>query len=849
MKVCRCFSLLFLCSLLHTGVFAGVFKGKVTDEQGRSLPYATIYLEGTTTGTNANGDGYYELVVQPGLYKVVCQYVGYKQSAFNATITGSETIEHNFVLKDMSLEMKEVVVHSNAEDPAYEIIRNAIKKRKFHLDQIKSFQTGIYFKGVIRSRQMPKKFLGKEVLDETDAVDSSGKGVLYLAEENADYCSTGDKSKTVIHSVHESGNASGLGFSQFPPVITFYENNVNVMGKDSRGFISPVSENALFYYKYKLQGQFNEGGHTIYKIGVTQKRLYEPCFNGTIYIVDDEWAIHSLNMTLVKQSGIDMVDTLTIDQLYLPFEKGSWVIKSQVMYFALKIFVFDMTGSFVSVYNGQKVNQTIPDSVFANKVISQYDKQATKKDSSYWNVARPIPLQKDERDNFIAKDSLSKRYSTPGYLDSARRKENKLKPLALLTSGYTYNTKKYKNKFSINQLLLGPDNMVNYNTVEGFNVAPKLHWRHLLDTGKNLHGDLAVRYGFANEHLNAIGRLYYVLQDKAFLSRTWALGLEGGKYVFQYNSENPVSEWLNSYSALFYRENDFKIYERWEGAFYLAHNHGTGLRWHLRASYQQRLPLENTTTYSFIDGGKEGFKANAPLYLTSQATAWQQNDAALVEAVVSYQPGYSYLILPDRKAASGSNWPVFTLTYKKGIPGIANSVSDYDKLRFSIKDELKLRLLGNLSYNIAVGGFLNSKYVSVPDLMHLYGNRGIGVAAPYLESFQMAPFYDFSNKEQLYGEAHLEYHMRGMLSNKIPIFRQLRWFFLLGGNAFYANDNNYYTEAFAGVDNMGYKLARVVRVDFVQSWDSRMGHNSGVRASINLSFTQTTKKYPLHGEW
>ena len=109
MKIWRCFTLFLLCSFLYTGVSAGVFKGKVTDEQGVSLPYATIYLEGTTTGTNANGNGDYELAVPPGLYKVVCQYVGYKQSSFNATVTGSETIEHNFVLKDMSLEMKEVV--------------------------------------------------------------------------------------------------------------------------------------------------------------------------------------------------------------------------------------------------------------------------------------------------------------------------------------------------------------------------------------------------------------------------------------------------------------------------------------------------------------------------------------------------------------------------------------------------------------------------------------------------------------------------------------------------------------------------------------------------------------------
>lgn len=842
------FPALFLLFVLCTGhALAGVLKGKVTDEHGLSLPYATIFLEGTTTGVNANGNGDYELQMQPGLYKVVCQYIGYKQSAFNITFTGNETIEHNFTLKDQSLEMKEVVVSS--EDPAYPIIRNAIKKREQHLEQVRSFQTGIYFKAVARSRQMPGKFLGQKVTDETDAVDSAGKGVLYLAEEHADYYSIGDKNKTVIHSVRESGNANGLGLSRFPPVITFYENNVNVLGKQSRGFISPISDNALMYYRYKLKGEFTEQGNTIYKIEVTAKRNYEPCFNGTIYIVDEDWAIHSLNMALTRQSGMDMVDTLKIDQLLLPLEKDTWVIKSQVLYFALKIFAFDITGTGVGVYNNQKVNQPIPDSIFADKAVSVYDKQANKKDSTYWTDARPIPLEEDEQKNFVAKDSLNKVVNDPHYQDSLRRRENRIKPVGLLLNGWKFNSRRNKNIYTTNPIIWGADNMVNYNTIEGFNVAPKLHIKHFIDTGKNLYTDLAVRYGFTNTHFNAIARIFYTTQNRAFLNRAWTYGIEGGKYVFQYNPANPVSEWLNSYSALFYRENDLKIYERYDATAYLGHNHGTGITWYLKASWQQRLPLINSSTYSFIPGGTEGFKPNAPGYLVGAATKWEQHNAALVEASISYKPGIKYVQFPDYKVATGSNWPQFTLTYKKGIPGIFDSKTDYDKWRFSVKDQLHLRLLGNIDYNLAAGGFLSGKYVSIPDLMHLYGNRGIGFASPYLESFQMAPFYDFSNKEPLYGEAHLEYHLKGLLSNKIPLLRQARWQFVTGGNAFYARETNYYAEAFAGIENIGYKLVRVVRVDFVQSWDSRFNHNSGVRASIDIQLFRTTKSHPMRSEW
>jgi len=56
----------------------------------------------------------------------------------------------------------------------------------------------------------------------------------------------------------------------------------------------------------------------------------------------------------------------------------------------------------------------------------------------------------------------------------------------------------------------------------------------------------------------------------------------------------------------------------------------------------------------------------------------------------------------------GSDWPRLTLNYEKGIPGILNSVTNFDKWRFNIEDEVSLRLLGSLKYNLVAGGFLNS---------------------------------------------------------------------------------------------------------------------------------------------
>ncbi len=815
---------------------AGKLSGKITDSKGEALSFATVYVQGTTMGTTANEKGQYEIQLQPGTYKVICQYIGFKQSVFTVTIQGEETIQHNFSLQYQSLDMQEVVIHANTEDPAYPIIRKAIGRRKFHLQQVKSFQTAIYLKGVFRTRQTPTELFGQKVDNEEIGLDQAGKGILYLCEENADYYSEEpDRRRTVIHSVIESGNPNGYGFSQLPSVITFYENNIPLF--TPRGFISPISDNALSYYKYKLLGQFEEGSHTIYKIKVIPKRLYEPLFNGTIYIVDGDWAIHSLDMFVTKTSNLETLDTLQIKQLFLPQKKDTWVIKSQVIFLTIGILGFDATGNFVTVYDKQKVNEPIPDTVFNRNVISTYDKAANKKDSTYWKDSRPIPLEADEKKDYVVKDSIRHKEEDPHYKDSLRRIGNKVSAFNLLFFGYTYTTKGYKDVFTINPIIVdfpGNNNMLNYNIVEGMNIAPKITWRHPLDTGKYLTGAMAARYGFSNTHFNAIARLGYVNEDRYWKGRSWEVGVQGGKYVFQYNPDNPIWPIYNTVAALFYHENDLKIYERWDGTVYFKRNFGNGLKFDLKASTQERLPLENTTDYSFTSHPADGFTSNIPSHLQS-VTVWEKHDAVLLHAGISYQPGYTYTQYPDYKVSNGSRWPVFSLSYDKGIPDILNSKVDFDKWRVGVRDNFSMKLLGVIKYNIAAGGFLNSNYVSIPDLMHLYGNRGIGYAAPYLTSFQFAQYYDFSNKEPLYGEAHIEYHMDGLISNKIPLLRQARWYLLMGTNTFYARQNDYYSEAFIGIDNIGWKFIRFLRVDFVQSWDSKGGTNSGIRFGVNAS--------------
>ena len=268
-----------------------------------------------------------------GSYTITCQHVGYTRLEKQITVdNGSNVLDFQLMLQQTT--MKEVIVRAGAEDPAYEIIRNAIKKKKDYVEPLDSFTCEAYIKTLIRTRKVPRKIMGKKI-EESDrkdmGVDSTGRGIIYLSESLTKISSKKpDKAKLEVLSTRESGS-NGLGFS-FPTFTNFYNNNVNVFAMQQlspRGFISPIADGALSYYRYKYLGSFFEDGKEINQIKVIPRRKYEPLFSGTINITEGDWRIHSLDLMLLKESQLQILDTLVIKQIQVPIGNNIWQTKDQ----------------------------------------------------------------------------------------------------------------------------------------------------------------------------------------------------------------------------------------------------------------------------------------------------------------------------------------------------------------------------------------------------------------------------------------------------------------------------------------------------------------------------------------
>ncbi|MDX1279557.1 carboxypeptidase-like regulatory domain-containing protein, partial [Oceanihabitans sediminis] len=78
-------------------------SGTISTEKQEAIPFASVIIEGSSKGTSANENGYYELQdVLPGTYKIRVSFVGFKSATQTITIQENEDSILHFELKEDS---------------------------------------------------------------------------------------------------------------------------------------------------------------------------------------------------------------------------------------------------------------------------------------------------------------------------------------------------------------------------------------------------------------------------------------------------------------------------------------------------------------------------------------------------------------------------------------------------------------------------------------------------------------------------------------------------------------------------------------------------------------------------
>lgn len=129
-------------------------QGIVSDQNGRPIPYANVYIKSLEKGASADEKGSFELnEVPPGKYQIRISAIGYATATDSVKLQKGELARVEFTLKEDHLNLSQVVVTANRNEvKRYNspIIVNTVNSKTFKATQSINVADGLNFSPGLR---------------------------------------------------------------------------------------------------------------------------------------------------------------------------------------------------------------------------------------------------------------------------------------------------------------------------------------------------------------------------------------------------------------------------------------------------------------------------------------------------------------------------------------------------------------------------------------------------------------------------------------------------------------------------------------------------------------------------
>ena len=885
---------------------AQILRGKITNQSGEPVPYATVYIQELRQGTTANGKGDYEFKLPPGKYTVTYQSLGY-QPVYETINIAVAVRSKDIILPLQYYQIPEVRISATGEDPAYLVMRKAIGMAPYYLNNISYYKAEVYLKGNLLINKIPRllqKSMKIESSNNGASVNAGSKpnkeervlkaGDAFLMESfNEIEFTAPDKYVQRMISYNSTFPAEGNEISPMSFIqASFYQPVLADMA------ISPLAPNAFSYYNYKYLGASLQGNFNINKIQVLPKRKSQQLFEGTIYIIEDLWCLQSIDLTNENFFG-----KIRIQQLFVPVQDDIWMPVSHKFEVNIGIIGFKAVAGYGSSVkylevrpnsgllkpagisadfaSRQKSLQQNSDTVTSkskkqiNKLLAKdqltnrdmiklsklmekesaaslndsvknsleikdhtkhiIDKDANKKDSTYWANIRPIPLSDIELQSLRISDSTkAARQLVVMKSDTVTPVKNKekskfIKTASEIISGHTWSD---KTGFSFNFNGLTDLKSLSFNSVDGFKYGLNFSISKPLKKVGGLFVAPHIQWTFSRHQLlwgiNSTFSFNKLKNNQVFLRM--------GNASVDLNTGAGINPLINSLTSLLLKQNYLRLYE----SRYLTMGYSTeiinGLRLNLTIDYENRNILHNTTNFSIFKSSKlysENVPANNFLLPGSNEinVLRDQKHYDFISQII-YTPYQKYRIYKGIKAPADSDWPTFYLTWQHSMNDfseISNGLRQFDMIKFEVSRNHSIGAFGNFRWRIKTAGYFDNRNLTYYDFFHFNSQPFPLLLNNYEDAFMIPQFYSQSTPE-FFVEGHLKYTTPYLLLKLLPglsntLMRENLSLSYLGSR--YQTN---YTE-------IGYSLSDIFflgEVGIYMGFDDVKYRSAGVRAILNF---------------
>ena len=723
--------------------------GYVYDEDGYTVPYASVYFKNSTVGVVADDNGKFYLEA-PDTYKtLVVSFVGFKTK--DISLTSATTLNMKVVLEADNL-LQEVKVYvgktSKKDNPALDILRKIWERRKKNgLYMFSQYKYDKYEKiefdlNSIDSAFMQKKvFKGMEfVFDRMDTSSVTGKTFLpiFINESLSEVYGDNNlnKKKEIIRGNKNSGLGDGgdmvNGFlKDLYAEYNIYNNYLKFFDKD---FVSPLSRTGINVYNYVLADTAYIDNKLCYNIVFYPRRKGELTFKGDFWVNDTTFAIKKINLQANKSANINWVKDIYIEQEFDVLNDSVFLLKRDYMMTDFSISKKEeskgLYGKRSTLYKNYVFDQKKEPSFYKYEV-NEMDMAIYNRSDEFWEANRFEKLNKNEKDIYTLLDTLSTVPKFKMYMDVA----------TVLASGY-YEIPKYKFDF-------GPVfSAIGYNDIEGL-------------------------------RLRAGGRTYFGPNDKWRLQGYLAYGFKDDKFKYGVSGKLLIEP---KNRVIIHAGNRRDVEQM--GASLTATQDVLGRSLASSTLFSSGIN-DNLTNINLTTVGIEAelvknltFKLNLTYRMQKSAfpsrfsLAYYDEEGTVRNSVKEYETQYIVDYTPKRRMVNhgverievDTNYPRVLLSLTQGIKGVFDSDFNYDKLQFYYKQPILIGGFGRFTSTIEAGKFFGTVPLALIGVIP--GNQSWFAME---NAFQNMKYYEFVADE--YVSAHLEHNFGGRLFSRVPWLR------------------------------------------------------------------------------
>ena len=755
---------------LITATAQQYLKGQITDaDTGEPIPYASAVYKGHNVAVISDLEGEFSIARHAG-WSITFSSVGYKSQV--VLINNATKIPLNIALKPDNAVLKEVTIqadrgkYSRKNNPAVELMKKVIASPK-RLEQ-KPFSSTPWLLDQVEECKYTNKLILPISVEET--VEEH----IYRKDPQTKKKIIKGQQSSGLNDLFQTGDMLNIVMKEIFTDVNLYDDQIRLL---QYPFTSPIGKDAIAFYRFYIEDTVKVQRDSCIHLHFLPNNQMDFGFRGDIYILkDSSYHVRRCELTLPRQSSVNWVKNLRIEQEFEQLDNGDWVLTEDDMVTELHFAKFLEEAIVIknNRYTGYSFAE-LPQKMFRGRRTEIKEPDAGMRGKSFWNEYRQVELTKSE-------DSMG----------SFVKNIKNIKGFKYIMFGL--------DALIENSIEIGDPNPIDLTPVNTILTRNNLDgWRSRISatTTANLNkrwflgGYYAHGWGSHKNYYKA--SLDYSFIDKVY--SPWEYPKRTLRLESYYDVQTPSDRFLPT------DKDNFLVAFKWAkiDKMMICNRQTLAFEYEMYGGLKTTLSLK----------AEEMEACGAMSFRTLNQPPRENNDmvhhreylrTTELYAELRYAPDETYVNSKQRRVTINRDAPILTLSHTFGFKGFlggqyTSNVTEakiYKRFWLNSWGKVDLFLKGGIQWNQVPYMLLlqppaNQSYVIEEEMYNLINNM------------------EFLNDR--YASMMLSWDMNGKLFNRIPLLKKLKWREYIAINTLWGDlspKNNPFLEENQGSDRLMY---------------------------------------------